>query len=141
MLKTQLTLPHLRNSHKGGQIIILSSGCDSTVQYNGWMAYCTSKAALTRFIQLLAREETGLRVQGVYPKLTGTQMPASALAGRYEGIMSQEDMKIFTGLDVEPAEWAGVAVAKLAAGLESGGASGELLYYDEHLSRGRESKL
>jgi NAD(P)-dependent dehydrogenase (short-subunit alcohol dehydrogenase family) len=140
-LKTQVTLPYLRQSTRRGQTITLSSGCDSTVRYNGWMAYCTSKAALSRFIQMLAREEKGLRTQGVYPKLTGTQMPVDALAGKSKGIMSEEDMKIFTGLEVEPAEWCGVVVAKLAAGLERGLESGEIANYGEHIPRDRKSKL
>jgi len=129
----QGAIPYLRESEKGGDILILSSGCDWTVQYSGWMAYCSSKAALSRFIKLLALEETTLKVRGVYPKLTGTGMPQAGLAGQWSQVMTKKDLDIFTNLEVEPPSWCGIATGRMAAGLDDGGRSGDILDYNEHV--------
>lgn len=106
--------------------------------YRGWMAYCTTKAALSRFIQLLAHENPKLCVQGVYPRLTDTKMPADVVAGKYAGIMTEDEVERFRvwakdGVTYEPAAWCGEAVARLAAGVEPGDESGKVSYYDEHV--------
>lgn len=124
-----------------GKILILSSACDSSVSYHGWTPYCTSKAALTRFIACLAHEESLLSVQGVYPKLTRTKMPEDVIAGKFQGIMADHEIERFRVWDemgdsmVEPPEWCGAAVARLALGLVEGGRSGETLSYDVHVPR------
>ncbi|KAF2829045.1 NAD(P)-binding protein [Ophiobolus disseminans] len=142
----QLTLPHLREARLQrplnagfGKMIILSSACDEKVTYHGWSSYCTSKAALTRFITCLAHEEPGISVQGVYPRLTRTSMVEGLVQGTYRGVMADHEVERFKIWDnmgdetVEPPEWCGEAVAKLALGLFEGGKSGETLYYDEHV--------
>ena len=103
------------------------------------MPYCTTKAALTRFIEMLAHEEPLLTIQGVYPKLTRTKMPEDVIAGKYRGIMADHEIERFRVWNeigdemVEPPEWCGEAVGKLALGLYSGGKSGESLDYDVHV--------
>ncbi|KAF1846463.1 NAD(P)-binding protein [Cucurbitaria berberidis CBS 394.84] len=148
MAMVQLCLPYLRESRISnplnaahGKIIILTSACDSAVTYHGWTPYCTTKAALTRFISCLAHEERLICIQGVYPKLTRTKMPKDVIAGKYEGVMADHEIERFKIWDevgdemVEPPEWCGEAVAKLALGLFEGGKSGETLYYDEHVPK------
>jgi NAD(P)-dependent dehydrogenase (short-subunit alcohol dehydrogenase family) len=104
------------------------------------MPYCTTKAALTRFIETLAHEERLLAVQGVYPRLTRTKMSEDVIAGEYEGIMADHEVERFRAWNeigdemIEPPEWCGEAVAKLATGLFEGGSSGKTLYYDAHVS-------
>ncbi|KAH8724833.1 hypothetical protein GQ44DRAFT_749882 [Phaeosphaeriaceae sp. PMI808] len=144
----QLIIPHLRASRQTsplnsghGKFIVLTSACDHSVTYHGWSPYCTSKAALTRFITCLAHEESGISVQGVYPKLTRTKMPEDVVNGVYRGVMANHECERFRIWDemgdemVEPPEWCGKAVAKLALGLFEGGKSGETLYYDEHVPK------
>ncbi|KAK3202662.1 hypothetical protein GRF29_154g339786, partial [Pseudopithomyces chartarum] len=130
MAMCQLLLPKLRCARASnptntayGKIIILSSGCDKDISYHGWMPYCSTKAALTRFIEMLAHEEPLICVQGVYPRLTRTRMPKDVIAGKYKGIMADHEIERFRIWNeigdqmVEPPEWCGDAVAKLALGL------------------------
>ncbi|KAK7188039.1 hypothetical protein DPSP01_011925 [Paraphaeosphaeria sporulosa] len=153
MAMCQLCLPYLRQSRiknptnvAYGKAIILSSGCDKEISYHGWMPYCTTKAALTRFIEMLAHEEPLLTVQGVYPKLTRTKMPEDIIAGKYKGVMADHEIEKFRVWNeigdemVEPPEWCGEAVGKLALGLYPGGKSGESLDYDIHVPVGLRRK-
>ncbi|KAF2709054.1 NAD(P)-binding protein, partial [Pleomassaria siparia CBS 279.74] len=146
IVMTQLCLPHLRRSSFSnptnaarGKVIILSSACDSTVTYMGWMAYCTSKAALTRFVQLLAHEERTLSVQGVFPKLTRTAMAKDLIEAKYKDVMADHEIERFRVWDaigdamVEPPEWCADAVAELATGRWAGLASGSVGNYDLHV--------
>ncbi|KIV96853.1 hypothetical protein PV10_00669 [Exophiala mesophila] len=133
----QLALPHLLRSRRP-HAIILSSACDFSVTYRGWMTYCTTKAALSRFIQLFAHENPELCVQGVYPRLTDTKMPADVVAGKYAGIMAEAEIQRFRDFakdssTFEPAAWCGEAVARLAYGSQMGGNTGKVLYYEEHV--------
>jgi NAD(P)-dependent dehydrogenase (short-subunit alcohol dehydrogenase family) len=73
----------------------MTSACDHDVTYHGWSPYCTSKAALTRFISCLAHEESTISVQGVYPKLTRTKMPEDVINGRYRGVMANHEVERF----------------------------------------------
>jgi len=89
-------------------------------------------------VHLLALETPEVRVQGVYPRLTDTQMPANAIAGKYDGIMTPEEVGFFQraakdGITLEPPVWCAAAVARLAIGAEEGGDSGKVMYYDEHV--------
>ncbi|KAI8942845.1 hypothetical protein NX059_000885 [Plenodomus lindquistii] len=148
MAMAQLCLPQIRKAYLShplnvgyGKIIILSSACDADITYHGWTPYCTSKAALTRFVSCLAHEEPFISVQGVYPKLTRTKMPEDVINGEYKGIMADHEIEKFRTWDeqgdpmVEPPEWCGKAIAKLALGLVEGKANGEMGYYDEHVPR------
>ncbi|KAF2029670.1 NAD(P)-binding protein [Setomelanomma holmii] len=132
MAMAQLTLPYLKAARQTnplnygyGKMISLSSACDQTVTYHSWSSYCSSKAALTRFISCLAHEEPGISVQGVYPKLTRTSMIDGLVGDKalYDGIMAKHEIEKFKIWDrmgdemVEPPEWCGEAVAKLALGL------------------------
>jgi NAD(P)-dependent dehydrogenase (short-subunit alcohol dehydrogenase family) len=145
-VQSQLCLPYLRTSRLAtptnaahGKVIILSSACDSTVTYHGWMAYCTSKAALTRFVQLLAHEEPTLHIQGVFPKLTRTKMAQDLVEGKYKGVMADHELERFRIWNeigdefVEPAAWCAEAVAKLAIGSFLGKESGWVGDYDVHV--------
>jgi NAD(P)-dependent dehydrogenase (short-subunit alcohol dehydrogenase family) len=78
-----------------GKIIFLTSACDKGVTYHGWSPYCSSKAALTRFISCLAHEEPTISVQGVYPKLTRTKMAEDVIKGRYRGVMANHEVERF----------------------------------------------
>ncbi|KAF2682188.1 NAD(P)-binding protein [Lentithecium fluviatile CBS 122367] len=148
MAMVQLCLPSLRHSHTAtptnaayGKVVVLSSACDRDVTYHGWTPYCTTKAALTRFIATLAHEERLITVQGVYPKLTRTAMPEDVIKGKYKGVMAEHEIERFGRWDkegdemVEPPAWCGEAVARLAVGLEEGGRSGRTEYYDAHVPR------
>lgn len=102
------------------------------------MTYCTTKAALSRFVQLFAHENPEVCVQGVYPRLTDTKMPADVVAGKYAGIMAEEEVQRFrdfakSSFTYEPAAWCGEAVARLASGSQPGGRTGKVLYYEEHV--------
>jgi len=146
MPQCQLCLSSLRHSRTTnptnvafGKIIILSSTCDKTTTFQGWIPYCTTKAALTRFIETLAHEEKLLTVQGVYPKPARTKMSEDVIAGKYKDVMADHEIERLRVWDeigdqmVEPPEWCGEAVAKLAVGLYEGERSGETLYYDVHV--------
>lgn len=111
------------------------------------MPYCTTKAALTRFIEMLAHEEPLLTVQGVYPKLTRTKMSEDVIAGKFKGVMADHEIERFRNWNaigdemVEPPAWCGEAVAKLALGLFLGGKSGETLDYDVHVPETADTKV
>ncbi|KAF2844807.1 NAD(P)-binding protein [Plenodomus tracheiphilus IPT5] len=148
MAMVQLCLPHLRKSRFNnplntgyGKVIIMSSACDSDIMYHGWTPYCTSKAALTRFISCLAHEEPLISVQGVYPKLTRTAMVKGIFEDRYEGVMANHEIEKFKTWEeyngesesIEPPEWCAEGVSDLALGLAEGKKSGEMGFYDEHI--------
>ncbi|ORY16923.1 hypothetical protein BCR34DRAFT_622140 [Clohesyomyces aquaticus] len=112
MTMSQLCLPHLRKSRSTnptnvafGKAIILSPG-----------------STLTRFIQLLAHEETTLSIQGVYPKLTRTKMPEDVTAGKYRDEMVEPASCVVTRSE----SWPWVICGRTE--------SGEALNYDEHVS-------
>jgi hypothetical protein len=68
-------------------------------------------------------------------------MPEDIIAGAYRGVMADHEVERFRIWDgmgdemVEPPEWCGEAVAKLALGLFEGANSGETKYYDEHVPK------
>jgi hypothetical protein len=80
-------------------------------------------------------------VQGVSPRLTRTKMTEDMIVGSYRGVMADHEVEKFRVWDrmgnemIEPPEWCGKAVAKLALGLEEGGKSGVTMGYDEHVPR------
>lgn len=124
----QRCLPHLSGPSVGdsGQrqskpkVIIVSSGADFEVQYRGWSGYCTSKAALTRLIHLLAHEESEIDVFGVLPQVTKSPMTDKIVNGDYDQVMSSEERARFTRWlsegRFEPARYIGGAIVKAAMG-------------------------
>ncbi|KAJ9637635.1 hypothetical protein H2204_004784 [Knufia peltigerae] len=96
----QQSLPHLTASRKASNqrptVIVVTSGVDSTVLYRGWSGYCTSKAALTRFIHLLAHEEKDVvDVFGVLPLVTKSPMVDKIFNGEYDEVMRPEERERF----------------------------------------------
>ncbi len=74
----QLALPALRAAH--GTVIAISSDA-AVAAYEGWGGYGASKAALDQIANVLAAEETDLRVYAVDPGDMRTQMHAEAFPG------------------------------------------------------------
>jgi NAD(P)-dependent dehydrogenase (short-subunit alcohol dehydrogenase family) len=97
----QKSIPHLLASAESGKsvkkpsVVIVTSGVDLDIKWHGWSAYCTSKAALTRFIQLLAHEERDLDVYGVLPVVTKSPMVDMIYSGKYDHVMLPEERKNF----------------------------------------------
>jgi NAD(P)-dependent dehydrogenase (short-subunit alcohol dehydrogenase family) len=65
----------------GGTLVNISSGAARTV-YQGWAAYCASKAAVEQLSRVLAAEEAdhGLRVVALAPGVVDTDMQATIRA-------------------------------------------------------------
>ena len=118
----QRSLPHLAASKsiRKPTVIIVTSGVDSTVLYQGWSGYCTSKAALTRFIHLLAHEEQDLDVFGVLPLVTKSPMVDRIFNGEYDEVMRPEERERFNIWaqegKVEPPEYIAQSIVKAAMG-------------------------
>lgn len=134
MFQCQLFLPDLRRSK--GKIIILSSAVDRSIKYAGWMQYCSTKAALTRFIEVLGHEESDVKVLGVYPGLTRTTMIDDMVARKYAGIMKDDEIQKFVDWDrnqgMEPPEWCANSVAKMSVGAVEVSTNGVCQYYYEY---------
>jgi len=118
-----------------GRVVILSSMADSRVTYAGWSSYCSSKAALTRFIELLAHEEDEIQVFGIYPELTRTPMVTDLVAGKFAGTMKDHEVEFFKRSDrdgqVEPPQWCANVTAKIAAHAIPGQEKGPVQCYHE----------
>ncbi|KAI9237349.1 MAG: hypothetical protein BYD32DRAFT_416635 [Podila humilis] len=69
----QKALPALRESK--GRVILVSSGAAINA-YHGWGAYCTSKAALNMFGNVLGVEEPDITTVSVRPGVVDTEMQA-----------------------------------------------------------------
>ena len=67
-----------RRRHGGGGVLINISSGAALNGYAGWSAYCASKAAVDRFSEALALEESeqGIRVHAVAPGVVDTSMQA-----------------------------------------------------------------
>jgi NAD(P)-dependent dehydrogenase (short-subunit alcohol dehydrogenase family) len=116
----QQSLPHLAKSPSKPTIVIVTSGVDLDVLYRGWTGYCSSKAALTRFIQLLAHEEPEMNIFGVLPKVTKSPMVDMIFAGKYDHVMLPEEREKFNrwakeGM-IEPPEYIARSMVKAAMG-------------------------
>lgn len=133
MFQCQQYLPLLRKTQ--GRIIVLSSAVDNEVKYAGWSPYCSSKAALTRFIQVLGHEEDEVRIFGVYPGLSRTPMVTDLVSGRFRGKMKDDEIVEFQRRDrdgeIEPPEWTANVFAKLAVSAVDAGNSGSVRWYHE----------
>lgn len=116
----QSCLPYLTKAPTKPTVIIVSSGVDLDVYYRGWTGYCTSKAALSRFIQLLAHEERDIHVFGVLPLVTKSPMVDMLFAGKYDDIMLPEERQKFDIWQkegkIEPPEYIADAMVKAAMG-------------------------
>ncbi|KAG0043151.1 hypothetical protein BGZ83_011775 [Gryganskiella cystojenkinii] len=67
----QHALPALRAAK--GRVILVSSGA-AVNAYHGWGAYCTSKAALKMFGEILATEEKDITTISIRPGVVDTEM-------------------------------------------------------------------
>ncbi len=74
-LGTRAYVQHLHRSGKPGVLINVSSGA-STKAYEGWSAYCASKAAVDHLTRVVALEESGngLRAHSIAPGVVDTDM-------------------------------------------------------------------
>jgi NAD(P)-dependent dehydrogenase (short-subunit alcohol dehydrogenase family) len=72
---------HVRSRPGGGVLVNMSSGAGTTV-YEGWAAYCASKAAVDMMTAVVAAEEHGhgLRAYALAPGLVDTEMQATIRA-------------------------------------------------------------
>jgi benzil reductase ((S)-benzoin forming) len=72
---------HVRSRDGGGVLVNVSSGA-AHKGYAGWGPYCAAKAAVERFTEVLAAEETeaGLRAHAVAPGVVDTDMQAEIRA-------------------------------------------------------------
>ncbi|KAI0133808.1 hypothetical protein BJ170DRAFT_175796 [Xylariales sp. AK1849] len=91
----QKSLPHLAKAPVKPTVVIVTSGVDVDVYYRGWSGYCSSKAALTRFIQLLAHEEQEMNVFGVLPLVTKSPMVDMIFEGAYDHVMLPDERERF----------------------------------------------
>jgi benzil reductase ((S)-benzoin forming) len=72
---------HVRSRPGGGVLVNITSGAAST-PYEGWAAYCASKAAVDHATRVIAAEEVeaGLRAYAVAPGVVDTDMQAAIRA-------------------------------------------------------------
>jgi benzil reductase ((S)-benzoin forming) len=77
LIGTRSFVRHRREQGGGGVLINISSGAAWSA-YEGWGAYCASKAALERLTEVVAAEEagSGLRAHSVAPGVVDTDMQA-----------------------------------------------------------------
>ncbi len=142
-LSVQKSLPLLRTPStprpdgKHARILILSSTADGG-RYAGRSAYCSSKAALTRFIDNLANEErdTGVDVYGIYPGFTRTGLADGLINQKFDDVLFPEEAekyrKWISDGAVEGPEWCGEACAMLSVGVAEG-LKGKTAWYSAHV--------
>ncbi|KAK3805545.1 MAG: short-chain dehydrogenase [Benniella sp.] len=87
----QLALPSLRENK--GRIILVNSGA-ATYPVNGWGAYCSSKAALKMFGEILAKEESEVTTVSVLPGIVDTEMQ-TAIREKGQANMTSEHHAYF----------------------------------------------
>jgi NAD(P)-dependent dehydrogenase (short-subunit alcohol dehydrogenase family) len=82
---------HVRSRPGGGTLVNISSGA-ATTPYEGWAAYCASKAAVDHATRVVAAEEAdaGLRAFAVAPGVVDTEMQAAIRATPVERFPSVE---------------------------------------------------
>jgi len=82
---------HVRAREGGGVLVNISSGA-ATRPYEGWAAYCASKAAVDQATRVVAAEEAeaGLRAYAVAPGVVDTEMQAAIRATPAERFPSVE---------------------------------------------------
>jgi len=137
-LSIQKALPLLLKAPDKARIVVLSSTGDKA-KYAGRSAYCASKAALTRLIDILQwehHENPKVEVFGVYPGLTRTPMADAVLHGKYADVLFPEEAARYEKWveegAVDPPEWCADACARLATG-RSKGFPGQTASYSVHV--------
>ncbi|KAG0309297.1 hypothetical protein BGZ99_000915, partial [Dissophora globulifera] len=134
MTTLQHALPALRESK--GRIVILSSGV-SFIPIHGWSAYCSSKAALSMFTDILALEEPELTTISLRPGVADTDM-AKVSKERGAKHMLPEQLAMFSkenenSLPVVHPDEPGHVAASLAISADPSLNGKKLDYYDEEL--------
>ncbi|OAP57620.1 hypothetical protein AYL99_08358 [Fonsecaea erecta] len=132
----QQSLPLLEKSTQARPRIIMLSSTGDQGHRSGRVAYCASKAGMSRLIDTLAHEERGFDVYGVYPGLTETPLAKGLLEGKYNDILFPEDQVFYRQSvedgTVDPPEYCGEASAKLAV-WKADGLPGKIASYSEHV--------
>jgi benzil reductase ((S)-benzoin forming) len=82
---------HVRRTNRGGVLVNISSGASTSV-YQGWSAYCASKAAVDQATRVVAAEEAdaGLRAYAIAPGVVDTDMQAMIRATSPEAFPAVE---------------------------------------------------
>lgn len=123
------TLPGMR-ARRSGVIVNISSGA-ATKPYEGWSAYCASKAAvlmLTRAVDL-EEADAGVRIVGLSPGTVATHMQVAIRASGINPV-SELDPSVHI-----PPEWVGRAIA-WAAGPDAASFHGQdISLRDEEIRR------
>jgi benzil reductase ((S)-benzoin forming) len=86
-----LTRRDSRDDQRGGVLVNISSGAATSV-YEGWSAYCATKAAVDQATRVIAAEEAdaGLRAYAVAPGVVDTDMQATIRATSREAFPKVE---------------------------------------------------
>jgi benzil reductase ((S)-benzoin forming) len=112
---------HVRRRPGGGVLVNITSGAATTV-YEGWAAYCASKAAVDQLTRVVAEEEReqGLRAYAVAPGMVDTDMQARVRASAPAAFPAVERFLEAkrTGTFNSPA-WVADAVLELAFGQDT----------------------
>lgn len=91
---------HASSGEDGGVLINMSSGA-SWNAYEGWAAYCASKAGVERLTEVIAKEEaeTGLRAYSIAPGLVDTDMQTKVRAASAEVFPDVDKFLEFKAMD------------------------------------------
>lgn len=126
-----IALPELKKTN--GNIIFVSSDASDTY-FNCWGAYGSSKAALNHFALTIANEEKSVKALSVAPGIVDTQMQVEIRENVGPKAMSDEALKMFTGLKSDnkllESSVPATVYAKLALNGIPGELSGKYLSYD-----------
>ena len=82
---------------EGTKIVVNVSSGAAAKNYDGWAAYCSSKAALDRFSEVMQKEQelrqTGIRVYSVYPGIVDTDMQTHIRSGTVDNFSTLQRFK------------------------------------------------
>ncbi|VVT55487.1 uncharacterized protein SAPINGB_P004621 [Magnusiomyces paraingens] len=122
-------IPELRKTH--GRIVFVSSDA-STIFFNGWAAYGSSKAAINHYAGSIAAEEKDIFAIAIAPGIVDTNMQNNIRDNFGEG-MSSDEHKFFHELHntgkLLPPQIPAAVVANLSL-RGSGDINGKYLSYD-----------
>ncbi|ORX91161.1 short-chain dehydrogenase [Basidiobolus meristosporus CBS 931.73] len=127
----QQSLPHLRKTK--GNLVMVSSGAGYKA-YEGWSAYCCSKAAINMLALSVSKEETDVKSIAVRPGAVDTDMQKT-IRELGVGNMAEYDYSRFvtmktTSTLVKP-EDCGYVMAKLAVQGVPADLNGEFVSWDD----------